>query len=248
MPFVCSNALKLANDQVAIALTFGAFGRHVGLVFKSNDILRVVHMRFHMNVGVEPFPTEHSPCWIAAPLNMHSISSKILIGHLNRIGGASPKIPFGVNVRHSKGSFTPQGDYVRPAGSDGLTCATFVNEICRAIGLPLVDETTWTEDREDDRLWVDEVAGLLQAKKADAAHITWVRGLANGVRIRPEEVAVSGNHKMSAKGIDFLTACASSESLLNTLAGSCVDAAPSLNAIVKAVRKQVNPLPPATLH
>ncbi|NVO06158.1 MAG: hypothetical protein HXX19_09645 [Rhodoferax sp.] len=172
----------------------------------------------------------------------------MLIGHLNRIGGVSPKIPFGINVRHSKGSFTQQGKYIRPTGSDGLTCATFVNEICRAVGLPLVDEITWTEDREDDRLWVEEVVGLLHAKNADPAHITWVRGLANGVRIRPEEVAVSGNHKRSAKGIDFPTACASSAFLLNALAGCCVDVAPGLTNIAKAIKKQFNPLPPATLH
>lgn len=248
MDFVCSDSLKLTSDQVAIALTFGAFGRHAGLVFSGDGGFKIVHMRFHLNIGLDPFPTISSPCWIATPLKMQSTNAKILIGHLNRIGSTSPKIPFGINIQASKGSFTNKGDYVKPDGSDGLTCATFVNELCRAVGLPLVDEKSWDEDREDDRLWAEEVAGLLVEKNADPAHIAWVRGKANGLRIRPEEVAVAGNYKTTKNGIDYQIAKAESALILQKLGNCCPDAAPRLSDIAKAIKKLLAPPTIVTLH
>lgn len=241
MSFVCSDKLGLRNDQVAIALTFGVFGRHTGLVFLDKGALKVAHMRFHLNVAVEEFPTKQAPCWIACPLQIHPINAKTLIGHLNRIGSSSAQVSFGVNIRSSRGSFSANGSYQKPAGNDGLTCATFVNELCRSVGLPLVDEQTWDEDREEDRLWVEEVAQMLHEKKADPNHISWVRGNANGLRIRPEEVAASGNHKASRTGIGFQEAKFEGPLLLEQLDKCCLDGTQRLTEIAKAAKRHSSP-------
>ncbi len=245
MSFVCSEKLSLRNDQVAVGLTFGTFGRHTGLLFQDRGSLKVAHMRFHLNVAVEDFPTKHAPCWIAAPLQMHPMNAKTLIGHLNRIGLSGSQVSFGVNIRTSRGSFSSQGDYQRPIGNDGLTCATFVNELCRSIGLPLVDEHSWDLDREEDRLWVEEVAELLRDNNADPRHIAWVRSNANGLRIRPEEVAASGNHKASRTGISFQVASAEGAQLLDQLDACCPDGTRRLSAIAMAAKRALSPpLPP----
>ena len=249
MSFTCSDKLSLGKDQVAIALTFGAFGRHVGLVFSDKGALKVAHMRFHLNAAVEEFPTKHAACWIASPLQIHPINAKTLIGHLNRIGSSSVRIAFGVNIRSSRGSFAANGSYEPPVGNDGLTCATFVNELCRSVGLPLVDEQTWDEDREEDRLWVEEVAQMLHEHKADPNHIAWVRGNADGLRVRPEEVAAPGNHKASRAGISFQAAKVEGPLLLEQLDKCCPDGTQRLTEIAKAAKKLSNPplpLMPAT--
>ena len=244
MSFVCSNNLSLGNDQVAIALTFGAFGRHVGLVYSDKGSLKVAHMRFHLNVAVEEFPTSHAPCWIASPLKIHPMNAKTLIGHLNRIGSSVAKISFGVNIRSSRGSFTSNGVYRRPAGNDGLTCATFANELCRSIGLPLVNEQSWNVEREADRLWVEEVAHMLHEKNADHSHIAWVRGNSDGLRIRPEEIAAAGNYKATSIGIEFQQAEADGLLLLELLDRCCPDGTRRLTEIAKASKKHLNsPLP-----
>lgn len=120
--------------------------------------------------------------------------------------------------------------------------------LASASPLPLVDEMSWNEDREDDRLWVEEVAGLLVEKNADPAHIAWVRGKANGLRIRPEEVAVAGNYKTTKSGIDYQIAKAESVLILQKLGNCCPDSAPHLSDIAKAIKKLMAPPTIVTLH
>lgn len=199
MAIQCANQLDLADETVAVALTKGTFGHHVGLVFRRKTEVKLLHLNFHKDVRFDDFPTP--ACWIAVPLQMEATNAKTLIGFMKLVGHRKPHIPFGVNIQKGVDSFS-SGSYKLPKGGDGLTCATFINEICRYGGMPLVKVSSW-EPRDDDKAWVAGVCELLKIKGADDAHIAKVRGNADGLRVRPEEAAAAADMPPVKDGIDF---------------------------------------------
>src|SRR2546423_405161 len=116
-------------------MSHGAFDGHIGLAFHSKDEgSQLLHLRFHRDLKVEPFPPV-SPCWIACVAQMPLLTSRHLVGIVRYIAKRLPIINFGVNFIAAKGSFSLTGEYNAPAGSDGLTCATFITEIFRTSGI-----------------------------------------------------------------------------------------------------------------
>jgi hypothetical protein len=197
MEFECANAAQLRNEDVALAMHRSGLGRHIGFaVFTPAGKREFLHLAWHRKVRRGPYPPEH--CSIVGPLPFDRISMMTLKKALWNIGSKVDKnakaiqIPYGVNIDPSKGAFDRDGNYKPPSGRDGLTCATFVSEVCRGVGLRLLDEATWTA-REEDSEWIEEICRALSHPDsgADEAHVRHVRASFNGVRIRPEEVAAS---------------------------------------------------------
>lgn len=199
MAFACSKNLQLSPDDVALVLHRGRIGMHVGFCFQSREKKHVfVHLAFHKNVKFEDFPPE--ACSIAGKLPISKVSALSLKSALRLIGARAQQkpsrinIPYGVNIDKAKGSFNNQGVYTIPKGSDGLTCATFVTEVCQGVGLDILNESSWTA-RPADENWINQILAMLNDPRsgADQAHIIHVQASFNGIRIRPEEVASSVN-------------------------------------------------------
>ena len=197
MEFECANAATLRNEDVALAMHRSELGRHIGFaVFTPAGRREFLHLAWHHKVRRGPYPPER--CSIVGPLPFDRISMMTLKKALWNIGSKVDKnakaiqIPYGVNIDPSKGAFDKEGNYKPPAGRDGLTCATFVSEVCRGVGLRLLDEAAWTA-RAEDAEWIEEICRALSHPDsgADEAHVRHVRASFNGIRIRPEEVAAS---------------------------------------------------------
>lgn len=69
----------------------------------------------------------------------------------------------------------------------GLTCATFILAIFQAVGLRMVDESTW-RNRDDDENWQRSIIELLREHGAPEEHVRAVEREVGAIRIRPEDV------------------------------------------------------------
>lgn len=221
MAFVNTTALAFSKEQIVIGLTHGAFGSHIGLAFHSaKEGVQLLHLRFHRDISSDPFPVENK-CWIITVPEVHKTNSKILIGIVRALANRKPTINFGINLFKTNGSFDANGRYTAPRGSDGLTCATFISEIFRAAGLPLVRNDTW-ETRDSDVAWGDEVCNLLKTKgNASDEHIAAVRANINGLRLRPEEVAFAADQPSRFRPMAFAEASGGGATVMTTLHIAC---------------------------
>lgn len=187
----------ISEEQVAIVISHGGFGCHAGLLFKnSSKEACVLHLAWHKKLKAEIFPGSQM-CWVAVIPNLPKATAKTLVGNLRKIAkkdstSQSPlQIEYGVKVLEAVGSFSMNGDYKATKKGNGLTCATFVTELLRAIGLPILDENTWPEGVNQE--WIDAIANELQSSGAEDNHVTSVRACINARRILPAEVAAGAN-------------------------------------------------------
>lgn len=183
----------ISEEQVAIVVSHGGFGCHAGILFKNaSKETYVLHLAWHKQLEAELFPGKQM-CWAATIPNLPKTTAKTLVANLRKIAKKQPtlKIEYGVKVLEAFGSFSANGDYKATKKGNGLTCATFVTEILRAIGIPILDERTWPEGV--NQAWIDAIADTLEQKGADADHVASVRACANARRILPAEVAAGAN-------------------------------------------------------
>lgn len=187
----------ISEEQVAIVISHGGFGCHAGLLFKnSSKETCVLHLAWHKKLEAEIFPGNQN-CWIAIIPNLPKVTAKVLVGNLRKIAKKHSKsqsplhIEYGVKVLEAVGSFSINGDYKATKKGNGLTCATFVTELLRAVGLPILDEKTWPEGANQE--WIDAIANELERSGADADHVASVRNCTNARRILPTEVAAGAN-------------------------------------------------------
>jgi len=197
MAFDCASALNFRPDEVAVAVSHGTFGGHLGIAFHPiGDTARVLHLRWHEKLAVDRFPPPlvlewpippRVECWIACVIALPQLAAKQVVGVVRAVAIKMPRISFGLNVIAASGSFTPRGDYVPPPGSDGLTCTTFVSEVLSAAGVTLIEKTTWLPQPENVE-WGLQVIDMLKRTGATPAHVAAVSSNNVGLRIRPEEV------------------------------------------------------------
>lgn len=221
MAFVHAAGLTLAREEIALAITKGRFGSHIGIVFHSaKDGQQLLHLRFHKDLATDPFPGSPKQCWIAGVVNLPVPASKQLVGIVRKFAKRLPEIPFGINVLGGVGSFTPDGSYKPKPNSDGLTCATFVTNIFHAAALHLIQEKTWESDEGNIR-WGNDVCAALEVHKAEPEHIAAVRKNINGIRVRPEEVGAAGDTPFKERPINYVTARQKASDVINTLSKEC---------------------------
>jgi hypothetical protein len=160
-------------------------------------------------------------CWIATVPELQKTNSKILVGIVRYAASRKQSINFGINLFAGHGSFDANGHYNAPRGSDGLTCATFVSELMRAAGLPLVDLQSW-QPREVDVAWGNSVCELLRNHgRASEEHISVVRANINGLRLRPEEVAFAADQPVSSRPVDFVSSSIGGSAVMRVLSTIC---------------------------
>lgn len=219
MAFDSAPQRAIEPGQVAVSVSRGRFGAHVGLVFTdAQKVIRVVHLAWHKSVKVDVFP-DPERCWIATIPDLPPTTAKTFVGVLRKIAKRQPHIPYGINVLAAFGSFSDSGDYRAPKGSDGLTCATFVSELFRAIGAKLVIETTWPEGVNTD--WANGVVELLKETGASEEHVAAVQANLNGIRIRPEELGAAADLPYKDWAVKYEAADPGSAAVLANLNLKC---------------------------
>ncbi len=221
MPFESLQGATFTRDQVAIAFTRGAFGTgHLGIAFHSaHDGPKVTHLAWHQQLQVDTIPQEVQGCWACATVTLPPSASKQLVAVVRAVSKKKPQINYGLAAIAAKGSFSANGSYKPPRGSDGLTCTTFVVEVFRAASIPLVNYQNWPSDPANVA-WGESVCTELARRGASQEHVDAVRKNIGGLRVRPYEAvgaALLPPNQRPAVHADVQVGAASADTALNTI-------------------------------
>ena len=178
--------------------------QHVGIAFRESEReCALLHLPWHHRpvrgeLDTTFYWVQHS----IDPLRLFSILAFCDLVHQSNPGG----IPYGFDAPND--CFDAQtGQWLLGPSGRGLTCATFVLAIYRAVGILLLNFELWPE-RPDDINWQQGIIEDLQ-RSADTAHIEAVKGQIGAVRVRPEEVAGASAAALHPASFDETLALAS---------------------------------------
>lgn len=213
--------IPFGNDQIAIAVSHSAFGAgHIGIAFHSvKEGPQVLHLAWHLKQYVDSIPAGLSACWGAFPLLLPPAASKQVVAFVRAVAKRDPPIGYGINFITSKNSFSANGRYIPPKGSNGLTCASFVIEVLRGAMINLVDLASWRSDPLNVE-WGDKVC-LELSKSAELAHVEAVKRDVSGLRLRPTEVAGAATLDRKLWPANFDAVQAPAEDVATALVALC---------------------------
>lgn len=163
---------------------------HTGLFYRNDEnFFRVLHLAFHFDLRDEE-AKDDARC---TPLSLDPTNQEIVAVFAGRVRDAEPRIPYGITQEGD--CFDRDGNYIRGPLGSGLTCATFITSMFKALSLPMIDETSWVA-RAEDQAWRDKIVKVMEDLREhydiDQNHIERVRSDPVACRIRPEEVAAAG--------------------------------------------------------
>lgn len=218
MAYVQAGSCSFTKEQLAIAITSGAFGSHVGIAFHSvKEGLRLLHLARHQCLMDDDFSRQDiNSRYVAAVVDIPPAASKQMVSIIRSVAKRQPRINYGINAKAAVGSFDNSGRYKPPKGSDGLTCATFVSTVFSDYKVPLIDLDTW-EPNQENELWGRKVCAFLKQCKVDESHLKAVESNISGLRVRPEEVAAAADAPASFKPVAYSVAKERAPAVLDAL-------------------------------
>lgn len=239
MAYVHSAALEFPKEKAAIAVSRGTFGSHLGIAFHSvKDGVQVLHLRTHLKLSAETFDAS-GLCWVASPVDLPPKASVQVVSIIRCLAKRKSSIPYGLNFLKSSGSFDSNGNYKAPKGSNGLTCATFVSTLFSDMRAPLIQAATW-QPTDENRAWAEGVCKFLEGQGVPADHIESVRGNVDGLRVRPEEVAVAADVPRADLPIDFTRASGAAPKVMEALHAACpLNPASAIAAVVAVANSRL---------
>lgn len=227
------NDVVLGEHEIALALFHSDLGGgHLGIVFnEKGNRLKLLELGWHHKLFVKDLPLPK--CGIAIPIALPPAASKGVVAVVRAISRKLPKISYGIDFIASKGSFAGSV-YSAPRGSAGLTCASFVLEVLRTAGVPMILEETWRES-DLNRDWGNEVVRILEEHGADHKHVAAVRQGINGLRLIPFELAAAATLPLNERPAAFESVQEIAAELRNQLTRICpLPPAAALPAIFRA--------------
>lgn len=242
MTYQSAASRLLTNDQVAIAITHGIFGVHLGVVFfDEQDSPKLLHLALHKRLLIDDYPPQ-TP-WAVSLIELGKWSAvqarALLCGMSQKYAGAykEDSIHYGINLFAGIDSIQVDGQYTPTEDCDGYTCSSIVASAFGKIGFPLVDLKSW-ESKEINRAWGRAIVCMLTAFGTPPDHVALVEKNNNGLRLRPEEVAAAGEIAQSMRPVKYgdiqqraddvfkemLAVCGQPQSLGDSPVKPCADA------------------------
>ena len=166
---------------------------HVMAIYRKDHSLIIGDLQWHFKVGRRYAGDEPEIKWVAPDLNemdQRLLASKIDVWlELN-----ATKIPY--SVAHPGGIIWKDNVWAGNQPGQGLTCATFILELFKELGIPFVDVESW-DARCGDKEWAENILNILRSKLSTADFEAQRDRLGSTVRIRPSDV-VSAAHLVKA--------------------------------------------------
>ncbi len=203
-------SVAVGPEDVAITITYGMFGYHLGIAFGNgpDKAPRLVHLAFHRHLKVGDYPGEN---WAARVVSLPVDLSSQIVALLHGLSSThfvvnQKSVNYGLNLLCNVGTFKTDGEYNPPADSDGHTCSSFIADIFESLQVPLVDLSTWTTNPENEA-WKNAVVCALRAW-AKSKHGTGSEAIAQSkevvklnepLRLTPEEVAGAGSLSLTER-------------------------------------------------
>lgn len=204
MSFDTSDKIPLDADKVAIGLTHGIFGSHLGVAFHTKEGgAKLLHLANHRLLCFDPYGEKR---WITSVVPFEPTEAIQFIALARNyasvhVGKDGPN--YGINLLAGKGAIDTEGNYSPSKDSDGFTCASIVAEIFNASAFEVVDLASW-QATQQNRVWGGAIVEMLKAGGAHPDHVIAVSKSVNGLRLLPEEFAAaaerSSEHWPTAQG------------------------------------------------
>lgn len=166
--------------------------RHIGILHcgVSQAEVLLLHLAWHCDLRNDA-PRDFL-VWIDPPI--HDVRARQLAAFCRKVARPNAqKIPYALSPPNDCFD-TSTGDFLLRPATIGLTCATFVMAVFQAVGLQLIEASSWPA-RPEDEVWQRKILGLLAAKGADAEHVKRVEREVGASRFRPEEVGGAAAHE-----------------------------------------------------
>lgn len=175
-------------SQAAIALC--GKGRHAGLLFRGDRGVLFLHLANHCDLRCEAPETYPDLHW-AEPNWSPTIAELVaLLAEQVAANNLSSDVTYGLD--RSECRFDPfTGQFVAGEPGTGLTCASLVWSILRALSLdPLLMES-WRADADDERFGKQVLAHLTSNLGAAHPHVVGMSQRVSSPRIRPGDIAAA---------------------------------------------------------
>lgn len=224
MGYKQSQAVPLGAEDVAVCITHGVFGSHLGVAFQTDSgTPKLVHLANHQQLVIEAYPHEK---WISSVVPMDPLESIQVLALLRAFtevhekqGCGGPE--YGINILAGRGSIQLNGTYSPSPGADGFTCSSIIAELFAGAGFELIKLSDWQE-HEDNKIWGQAVVCMLRAvRTASAAHIRAVESNISGLRLTPEELAAAAAHPHTERPVSYAIAHMGAVQVLADVLAKC---------------------------
>ena len=224
MAYYSAQDLSLEAEDIGVAITHGALGAHLGLIYPTEDgSAKLLHLGWHKHLVVDDYPQQN---WLATIVRIPPIASAqavaLIRGMADRYGNANRPdgLDYGINLFAGQGAIKGDGSYSPTASCDGFTCASIIAEILRQIGFQLVALNTWVAAPKNEA-WGRAIVCMLKATRTPDAHVAKVESNINGLRLRPEEVAAAAELPIASRPAIHQVLQMRSEEILSQVFESC---------------------------
>ena len=168
---------------------------HAAAIYRYEDNLYVGDLQSHLALGCNVAVPDVRYHWLSIDLDL--ANQRILAATIHAwLEDNNGKIPY--SVAHKGGIVFRDGIWIGDSPGQGLTCATFLVELFKYLGIPFIDEGSWLR-RPGDEEWAVNILGLIAANPPShlpamtQEHVdAQMESIGETVRIRPSDVAAAG--------------------------------------------------------
>jgi hypothetical protein len=127
---------------------YGGGQFHSGILFKAEDAeLMLLHLHSDGSLECELLPQDNY-CWVEWPAEEDD--RLIFCEWINAVKEANPHgVPFSI-IYGGSPHYEADGSHIDARVGAGFTCSSFVMSIFENLGYPLIEFSTWPNDRPED--------------------------------------------------------------------------------------------------
>lgn len=201
----------LAGTYLGVAITrFGA-GHHVGLLYRLDDSVKLLHLGWHRDLRDEKVDATFKYLW--APFDLIREEQIAFAGMAATVSvNAEPTdFRYGLDWLYveKEGIFDENKNIIIYPVGKGVTCATFLYGLFKCWGYTLVDSETW-EVMPGDQDWQNWIVDLLDKSTCEDAReqAKALKDDVGALRLRPEQLAGACASNFDTWPVPFDSACA----------------------------------------
>lgn len=159
---------------------------HTTAIYKMNGSLLIGDLQSHLAIGRIEAQVDENIQWIAPDLSVDD--QKILAHKIDAWLIENPgKIPY--SVAHNPGGVVwKENVWIGTEPGQGLTCATFIVELFKELGIPFISVDDWKKRPGDDE-WAIGILKALSGQMSDEHVEAQKIRIGKTIRIRPSDVA-----------------------------------------------------------
>lgn len=222
-------------DGAHIGVAIGPVGRghHIGLLYRLDDSIKILHLGWHRNLLDERVPEDFEYLW--SPIGLTGVEQIALAAMASEVSAnvCPTDFRYGIDWHYveEEGLFDADKKVILYPVGKGVTCATFLYGLFKWWGYQLVAHDTW-QVVEGDAEWQLWIADML-AKSQDPDSKAQAEALLKDVgafRLRPEQLAGACATDVDGWPVQFDSACALAAEVVAQVAHETAKRLPSVGA------------------